>query len=146
MTKPRPNFDYERASRALAVAALEGDAVAAQREGITERSVRNYRARMEKDATLSALFHQKKAALENNWANEIAPTLRAALAFIRKAAENLDPKDPEAVHAIAGAFKLVNEGHQTMKVIDARLAELRGPADPLAGQVATQANTARAIN
>lgn len=146
MTKPRPNFDYERASRALAVAALEGDAVAAQREGITERSVRNYRARMEKDATLSALFHQKKVALENNWANEIAPTLRAALAFIRKAAENLDPKDPEAVHAIAGAFKLVNEGHQTMKVIDARLAELRGPADQVAGQVATQANTARAIN
>lgn len=146
MAKPRPNFDYERASRALAVAALEGDTVAAQREGITVRSIQNYRKHLRTDATLSHLFAEKKAALENNWANEIAPTLRAALAFIRKAAENLDPKDPEAVHAIAGAFKLVNEGHQTMKVIDARLAELRGPADQVAGQVATQANTARAIN
>ena len=138
MAKPRPNFDYERASRALAVAALEGDATAAQREGITVRTLQRYRKQLDTDPLLSQLVAEKKAALENNWANEIAPTLRAALAFIRKAAENLDPKDPEAVHAIAGAFKLVNEGHQTMKVIDARLAELRGPADQVAGQVAAE--------
>lgn len=146
MTKPRKNFDYERASRALAVAALEGDAAAAKREGITVRTLQRYRKQLDADPLLSQLVAEKKAALENNWANEIAPTLRAALAFIRKAAENLDPTDPEAVHAVAGAFKLINEGHQTMKVIDARLAELHRPASPLTGQVAAEANAARPIN
>ena len=139
------NFDYERASRALATAALEGNDTAAQRENITVRTLQRYRQRLDTDATLSRLVAEKKARLESEWANEIAPTLRAALAFLQRAATALDPSDPEAVHALAGAFKLVNEGHQTMRVIDARLAELHRQGHPVPGEVAT-ANAAPATN
>lgn len=140
------NFDYERASRALAQAAIEGDATAAQREGITVRTIHNYRVRLTTDKALSELFHEKKARLETEWANEIAPTLRAALAFLQRAATALDPSDPEAVHAIAGAFKLVNEGHQTMRVIDARLAEHHRQDHPVPGEVAAENRVHDATN
>lgn len=146
MSKAGKNFDYERASRALAVAALEGDETAAQRENLSVRTLRRYRARLEEDTTLAELVRQKKARLESEWANEIAPTLRAALQFLRRAAGKLDPSDPEAVHAVAGAFKLVNEGHQTMKVIDARLAELHRQDHPVAGEVAAESASNRAPN
>lgn len=142
MSKAGKNFDYERASRALAAAALEGDHSAAQRENLTVRTLQNYRKRLQTDATLSQLFAEKKALLEREWAHEIAPTLRAALAFLQRAMTNLDPSDPEAVHAAAGAFKLVNEGHLTMRVIDARLAEHDQPRGEGPGQVAS-ASSAR---
>lgn len=138
MSKAGRNFDYERASRALAVAALEGDQAATQRESLSERTLRNYRARLETDPTLAELFRAKKARLESEWANEIAPTLRAALDFLRRAAQALDPSDPNAVHAVAGAFKLVNEGHQTMRIIDARLAEHDRQDHPVPREVAAE--------
>lgn len=137
MSKAGKNFDYERASRALAVAALEGDAKASATENITVRTLQNYRKRLNTDTALSQLFAEKKALLEREWAHEIAPTLRAALTFLQRAMTNLDPSDPEAVHAAAGAFKLVNEGHLTMRVIDARLAEHNQPRGEGPGQMAT---------
>lgn len=140
------NFDYERASRALATAALEGNDTAAQRENITVRTLQRYRQRLDTDATLSRLVAEKKARLESEWANEIAPTLRAALAFLQRAATALDPSDPEAVHALAGAFKLVNEGHQTMRVIDARLAEHHRQDHPVPGEVVAENRVHDATN
>ena len=141
MSKPSNKFDYERASRALAQAALEGDQAAAQAENLSVRTIQRYRRRMDEDQTLSQLVAEKKARLETEWAHEIAPTLRAALKFLQRAATALDPRDPDAVHAVAGAFKLVNEGHQTVRVIDARLADLHRPNDAVPGQVATQTST-----
>lgn len=139
MAKKSTHFDYERASRALAVAALEGDHIAAQREGITVRTIHNYRVRLTTDKALSELFHEKKARLETEWAHQIAPTLRAALQFLQRAMTSLDPSDPEAVHAAAGAYKLINEGHLTMKVIDARLAEQHPAHHPQPGEMAASA-------
>lgn len=144
MSKAGRNFDYERASRALAVAALEGDHAAAQRENLTVRTLQNYRKLLQTDDALSQLFAEKKARLESEWAHEIAPTLRAALAFLKRAAQALDPSDPNAVHAVAGAFKLVNEGHQTMRIIDARLAEHDRQDHAVPREVAAENSTAAA--
>lgn len=123
------NFDHERAARVLASAAFEGDTKAAQREGITVRTVQNYRRRLASDPRLSQLFADKKATLETEWAHDIAPTIRCALAFIQRAAEALNPGDPNAVHAMAGALKLVNEAGLALRVIDARLGDDRRPTN-----------------
>ena len=120
------NFDYDRASRALAIAALEGDRKAAASEGLSDRTLRNYRKRLETDPTLAELFRSKKELLEREWAHRIAPTLRAALDFIERASHHLNPGDPEAVHAMAGALKLVNEAGVTVRMVDAKLASLYG--------------------
>ena len=140
------NFDYERASRALAIAALEGDAKASATEGISVRTLQNYRKRLREDDTLAQLFGSKKATLEREWAHEIAPTLRAALAFIQRASTSLDARDPEAVHAMAGALKLVNEAGLAMRVIDARLAAIGGQAHEPLGQVPTSSRASRHPN
>jgi len=133
------NFDYDRASRALAVAAMNGDATATQQENISTRTLQRYRKLMETDDHLARLVHQKKTVIECEWAHQIAPTLRAALAYIQRAAASLDTRDPEALHAMAGALKLVNEAGLAMRVIDARLAQVGGPSDQPARAVLTAA-------
>lgn len=140
------NFDYERASRALAIAALEGDTKAATSEGVSVRTLQNYRKRLRDDDTLAQLFGSKKATLEREWAHDIAPTLRAALAFIQRASANLDPRDPEAVHAMAGALKLVNEAGLAMRVIDARLAAIGGTAHEPPGEIPTATTSGHHTN
>lgn len=122
------NFDYERAARALANAAFTNDTTAANDEGITIRTLQRYRKRLDADGTLSQLVAQKKAALEREWASKIAPALRSALDFLTRAGQEADPRDPEAIHAIAGAFKLVNEGALAKAVIDVRLAQHDRPS------------------
>ena len=140
------NFDYERASRALATAAIEGDATATQTEGISARTLQRYRKLLQTDDALARLVTHKRALLEREWAHQIAPTLRAALDFIQRASTSLDPSDPEAVHAMAGAMKLTNEAGLALRMVDHRLAEVRGAdADP-PGQVLTASASARHPN
>ena len=115
------NFDYDRASRVLAAAAFSDDTTATRDEGITTRTLQRYRKRLAEDPVLSQLVAQKKAVLEREWAHKIAPALRSALDFLARAGREANPADPEAIHAIAGAFKLVNEGGLAKAVIDARL-------------------------
>jgi aminopeptidase N len=144
---PGANFDYERAARALAIAAINGDATATQAENISGRTLQRYRKLLETDDDLARLVHEKKTVLEREWAHEVAPTLRAALAFIQRAANGMNHRDPEALHAMAGALKLVNEAGLAMRVIDARLAAIGGSPDQPAGQVPAGAtNSARAVN
>lgn len=115
-------IDYERAARALVQAALEGDAKASATEGITIRSIRRYRQRLEGDELLSRLVREKLYLAEREWAHKLAPAIRSALDFIARAGQQANPRDPNAIHAMAGALKLVTEAEVTKKVIDARLA------------------------
>jgi uncharacterized protein (DUF2384 family) len=123
------NFDYERAARALAQAAIEDDATAAKAEGITVRTLQRYRKRLQTDANLSQLVAHKKAVLEKAWAHKIAPAQRAALDFLTKAMRELNPADPDAVHSAAGALKIITECGLVNEVIRARLAPEDRPAD-----------------
>lgn len=116
-------IDYDRAASILVEAAYFGDKEAADKWGITTRTVQNYRARLDGDAELSAVFLKKKLAWETSWAEEAPAALRAGIRFLMRAAREADPKDPEAIHAIAGAFKLLAEIVFTKDVLDVRLAE-----------------------
>ena len=131
------NFDYERAARALAIAALHGIKEAANAEGITVRTVRNYRQRLDQDEYLAELFREKKESLEREWASELAPAIRGAIDFLRRASSEANPADPEAIHSVAGALKILTGVALTKEVLDARLAAERRSRDPALGQVAT---------
>jgi hypothetical protein len=69
-------IDRERAANILVDAFQLGDLKAAKKWGITDRTLRNYRARLASDASLSAIFRDKMAAADRSWHADRTRTLR----------------------------------------------------------------------
>lgn len=122
------------------------DRKTAERYGITDRTLRNWRKSLETDAELSAIFREKKAKASEGWANEVPGALRAAVGFLRSAAEQGDPKDPNMVHSIAGAMKLLSEVSATWKLLDVRMARSAGQDGAQNSAPTATAGAARAPN
>lgn len=124
----------------LVDASFYGDAAAAKRMGVTIRSIENYRKRLETDSELVVLFANKKRLFESSWASELPAAIRACIAFFVRAAQEGNPRDPEMVHAVAGAFKLVTDAGFAKAILDVKLAEhgqlLGEYGEPVAGAIA----------
>jgi hypothetical protein len=116
-------FNYERAATIPAEAQFLSDDQVAEQWGITTRTIRNYRERVVNDSELSDIFLKKISAIGADWAQEMPEVLRAQLRFLKRAADEANPKDPETIHAIAGAYKLVFESGIMKAIVDARLAD-----------------------
>ena len=114
-------FKYEFASIVLVEAAFFGDKPTAAKYGIATRTIHRYRKRLNEDAQLSALVKVKKDLMEQEWAEEMPAAIRASIEFLRKAATEAKATDPDVIHAIAGALKILSDVAMTKKVIDARL-------------------------
>ncbi|MBX6354556.1 MAG: helix-turn-helix domain-containing protein [Micromonosporaceae bacterium] len=128
-------FNRERAAVVLAEAALTTDSVAAERHGVSVRTVQRWRAQLDRDPDLAAIVAVKKADLERAWVGAATESLRRAAEFLGRAAEEMSPTNPEHVHAVAGAFKLLSEALLARDVIDARLAGAHRRHDAAAGTV-----------
>lgn len=107
----------------LLEAAYYGDKAAADRCQVSERSIRNWRQRLEIDPEFAAVFQAKKLRWEQDWASELPAALRAFLGFLVRASKEGNHRDPEMVHAIAGAFKLVADAGFAKAILDVKLAE-----------------------
>lgn len=119
-----PTFNHELAATVLVEAIYIGDRQAAQKYGVSERTIRNWRKRLADDPHFAAFFQHKKSASERDWGADLIPAIRASIEFVQRAARELDTANPEAVHAVAGALKILTEVALTREVIDARLARL----------------------
>lgn len=118
-----PTFNYHRAAAALSVAALYGDKTACKQHGIHPMTLSRYRARMRQDPKLLSMVADKKAILEQNWADQLAPAITEAVSFLQRAAKDGDPRDPDTIHAVAEALKTLFSMQVTKQLIDARLQE-----------------------
>lgn len=114
-------IDYDKVARVIADAAIFGDAEAASKNGVSIRSVRNYRSRLETDPQLAMLAQLKRQQQDQAWAHEIPSMISAGIHFLKRATQELNPKDPLCVHAVAGALKIVSEIELSKRMIDARL-------------------------
>lgn len=128
-------LNYDLAATALADAAINGDQQAIQRAQISIRALQRYRQRLAIDPKLAQYVAEKKAALLGRWADSLPSAARECIAFIDRAARDADHKDPAAVVAIAGAFKLLTEADMNRKVLDVYLAELAVRSQAIAGSV-----------
>lgn len=124
---PTPKFDRDRAAKILIDAATLGDAKACEKWNVTVRTLQNYRQRLAGDPELSQVFAEKKALQDKTWADEIPEMLKAGIDFLKRAAQEAEARDPDAVHAIAGAVKIVSEVQAMRKVIDARISGQNQP-------------------
>lgn len=133
-------FNYERAASALLEALLGGDQTAAEKYGVSIRSIQTWRQRLGEDAHLVEFFAIKRRAFEDGWAEELGVPIRAAARLITEAAASADAvtkRNPEFIHAIAGALKICAELKIVSKVIDARTA----PRDGVPGSAQAPANS-----
>lgn len=117
-----PKFNKDFASTILAEAAYFGDKETAKKHNIHWRTVNNYRKRLDDDKELVALFTKKRELLEINWAEDLAPAIMAGIAFLKRAAQKADEKDPAAIHAIAGATKILTTISTTKEILNVRFA------------------------
>jgi hypothetical protein len=130
-------FNYDRAAAVLVEAAYYGDKAAAERNGVSVRSVENYRARLEDDIELVAIFAIKKQQFDESWADELPGAIRAGIQFLAKAAREADPKDAQTIYSMAGALKILADVTLTKRVLDARLTGRGEPEREENRQMAT---------
>lgn len=117
-------FNHERAATILVDAAYLGDPKAAQRNGCSERTIRNYRDRLESDEEFAALFQKKCDVYESRWADALAEPMRAAAEFLTQAATRANVQNAEVITAIAGALKIMADVRVTKEILDVRLAQV----------------------
>ena len=117
-----PAFNYDLASSALVDAAYMGDKEAAEKHGVTTRTVRNWRNRLETDARFSSFFREKKLLSDQEWASELPSAIRAAIRFVRESAKESKLGDPDATKVVADALRILAEVALTREILDARLA------------------------
>jgi hypothetical protein len=129
MKRPKYRPDLDLKAEILAESILLGDDTTCQRYKISPRTLYRYRAELPKNMFLAEKVSQKKASLEQAWAATIPAAARAAIEFLARAACQADPRDPEAIHAVAGALKILAETHVTLRGLDVILAAYGARAD-----------------
>ncbi len=128
----RGGFKPEIAAAVLLAALYTTDEIACKQYGVSVRSLLNWRNRLAEDPEFAEIFLTKKRALDAAWAEKLPLALSRSIDLISEcaAAIAVDPmmrKNPNVIHAIAGAIKICAEVHYTGKLIDARLADPNRP-------------------
>lgn len=125
----------EMIAAVLVEAVYTTDALACQKYGVSERTLRHWRREVASGLhpELSGLIAVKKDEYSREWAAELPGALRRSLLTITEMcrAISADPtmkSNPIALEKVAGAMKVIADVYYTGKFIDARL----GARDDLA--------------
>jgi hypothetical protein len=106
----------------------------AAKHGISERTLYRWQARVATEPELAELVSRKAEQSSATWASEADAALFECVRFIRKAATTGDVENPDMVHSIAGAMKLLGELDTAKKFLQLRIdkarADVREPAAP----------------
>lgn len=102
----KERIDRARVATILIDAYQVGELAAAKRWGITDRTIRNYKTRLETDTELSRAFHEKKARVEADW---LETSRRFLSRSIAKLEELVHQAGTDQIREVAGAIKIVGE-------------------------------------
>lgn len=108
--------------------ASAGTEATCKRYGITDRTLRRWRALIPNDSELAAAVRDKKQAVDQEWAKSIPGALQECLRCLKRAASaarDEDLRNPDYIHAIAGALKMIAETDGAYKLIEERLRRAR---------------------
>lgn len=120
-----------------------GDEAVMRKYRIHERTLRRWKTEVlaSDDPKLSDVVRRKRAAQDVAWASRIPAAMSACLAFLERAATAASAENPDVIHAIAGAMKMIAETDNTYRFIDARIRGQDGangaPARPVPAENVT---------
>lgn len=110
-------LDKGRAALVLVDAAFLGDKLAAEKLGVTSRTVENHRARLETDPELSGLFQAARREAAGCWVHELGRALSAGIRKLGVLAETTQDASPDGIAAITGLVKALAEVAITREVL-----------------------------
>lgn len=128
-----PRIDPERLATIVADMELHGDKAAAQRHGVSVRTLYNYRERVRNDAELSKLCSEKKAAISEGWVESVR---RVRLTALQKMETLIHLSDD--LREVTGALKILNDAILAERVVSDGLGDA-GAEPPRTHQEAQEA-------
>lgn len=113
---PGPVVDPETVAQILVDATALGDAAAAERHGVSVRTIGNYRALLRRDPEGEAaeLFAVKRKAISERWLRSTADARDKLLAKVLTLVEKAEP---EQLRDVVGALKIVHDANVSERVI-----------------------------
>ena len=131
-----PTYSTEKKAAVLVDASFVADREAADQHGVHRSTIVRWRSEMDEDPELAVAYAKiyREEVQGQDWLQDATETVQNAFSFLREAAGELDPRDPEAVKAVAMAVQTVTEAKLTAEVINARLAEQNTQQQSAAGQ------------
>lgn len=106
----------EVVAQALIDAITLGDPAAAEKHGVSVRSLQRYRARLSEDpdGELAQSVAAKRKALTAEW---LAETARARMKILAKLERMVEAAPPEMIREVAGALKIVHDASVSERVV-----------------------------
>ena len=141
--KGERHWDKKSKAKAILECASSTDEAICKKYSISLRTLQRWHHEFKHgtDAELTKSVAEKKAAIDDaGLVTEIRGALASGLDFLRRAGEEANPADPEAIHAVAGSVKIVSEVDGTYKMIDARIRGQAGVNGAAPGQVPASSN------
>ena len=117
-------FNADRAASALVHAAFHNDNSAAAEFRVSVRSIQLWRERINTDEDLAELFAHKSARFERRWQVQVGKSLYAAMDFVIRATDAMDPSNPADLKAVTRLMELLFEFQLTREMIAARAESL----------------------
>lgn len=110
-------------AKAIVYGALHTDQQAAKKFGCSRTSIYQWRKQLDDDEQLQEACTRrwKEIRTADSWIQDATHTIRKAQGFIRNAADDLNPSDPEAVEAMTEALQTLTESLQMARIVHARL-------------------------
>ena len=108
----------DRKALIVSYAAIHGDEPTSQQFKVSVRSIQRYRREAGESDTLSQSVAHKKDLVIAKWTEGAPSAVTACVAFVARAARDGDHRDPQMVHAIAGAIKILSEAMANREVLD----------------------------
>jgi len=127
---PLPTRDNHKAARVLVDAALYGDRTSCERNKVTDRTLRRYRAALDTDTDLSALYAQlSRLVTTQNWADELNTSLTGLIRKLGSMVTELPGSTAENISAVTGAIKVLSEIALTREVLGSANGEVTDAGD-----------------
>jgi hypothetical protein len=122
-------FDADRAASILIDVEMLGSQRTCAQWGVSRTTIMRYRDRLAIDPDLLQRVTDKKRALNVQPAPPSEPHVTDVLheceAFIARSAREADPKNPEMLHAIVGAYKTICDARRNDLALEEYLNALR---------------------
>ena len=122
-----PTLNAPRAARVVVDSAYLGDKAAAEKHGVSTRTVRRYRERCDSDPKLAAFVRIEAGRREAEWAADLTPAIAAGADFLRRACEEADPSKAENITAVGEALAKLAEVKIAAALVRSRVARPDGP-------------------
>lgn len=123
----------DRKALIISYAAIHGDQAACKHFKISARSIQRYRREAEESDALSQSVAHKKDVVIAKWTEGAPSAVADCVAFVARATREGDPSDPNMVHAISGAIKILTDALANREVLDVWIEDVqqaRATADP----------------